>query len=72
MLPFSRTKAYQSKKSVELDWTKGLGEGVSYHVAGIDEGKFDTFVSDFIAYKVVLDINMLSTLVKLRVLSKGY
>jgi hypothetical protein len=30
------------------------------------------FISDFIAYKVVLDVNMLSTLVKLRVLSKGY
>jgi len=30
------------------------------------------FVSNFIAYKVVLDINVLSMLVKLRVLSKGY
>jgi hypothetical protein len=30
------------------------------------------FISNFIAYKVVLDVNMLSTLVKLRVLSKGY
>ena len=57
---------------VKFDWTKGLGEGVSYYIAGIDKGKFNTFISDFIAYKVVLDINVLSTLVKLRVLSKGY
>ena len=57
---------------VKLNWTKGLNKGVSYYIAGINKGKFDTFISDFIAYKVVLDINMLSTLVKLRVLSKGY
>jgi hypothetical protein len=30
------------------------------------------FSSNFIAYKVVLDVNMLSILVKLRVLSEGY
>ena len=30
------------------------------------------FSSDFIAYEVVLDVDVLSTLVKLRVLSKGY
>jgi len=57
---------------VKLNWTKGLGKGISYYVAGVDEGKFDMFISDFIAYKVVLDVNMLSMLVKLRVLSKGY
>jgi hypothetical protein len=57
---------------VKLNWTKGLSQGVSYYIAGINKGKFNTFSSDFIAYKVVLDINMLSTLVKLRVLGKGY
>ena len=57
---------------VKLNWTKGLGKGVSYYIAGINKGKFNIFSSNFIAYKVVLDINMLSTLVKLRVLSKGY
>jgi hypothetical protein len=30
------------------------------------------FISDFIIYKVVLDINVFSILVKLKVLSKGY
>ena len=30
------------------------------------------FISDFIIYKVVLDINVLNILIKLRVLSKGY
>ena len=62
-------KACQGKKSVELDWTKGLSKGVSYHVIGLNESEFDTFSSDFIAYKVVLDVNMLSTLIKLKVLS---
>jgi len=57
---------------VKLNWTKGLSKGVSYYIAGINKGKFNTFISDFIAYKVVLDINVLSILVKLRVLSKGY
>ena len=57
---------------VKLDWTKGLSKGVSYYIASVNEGEFDTFVSDFIAYKIVLDINVLSMLVKLRVLSKGY
>jgi len=57
---------------VKLNWTKGLSKGVSYYVAGVDEGKFDIFISDFIAYKVVLDVNVLNILVKLRVLSKGY
>jgi len=65
-------EAYQGKKTVELNWTKGLGKGVSYYVAGVNEGEFNIFVSDFIVYKVVLDVNMLSTLVKLKVLSKGY
>ena len=57
---------------VKLNWTKGLSKGVSYYVAGLNKGEFDTFGSDFIAYKVVLDINMLSMLVKLRVLSQCY
>ena len=57
---------------VKLNWTKGLGKGISYHIIGINEDKFNTFVSDFIAYKVVLDVNVLSILVKLKVLSKGY
>ena len=57
---------------VKLDWTKGLSKGVSYYVTGLDKGKFDTFSSDFIAYKVVLDVNMLSALVKFRVLSQCY
>ncbi len=65
-------KACQGKKSVELDWTKGLSKGVSYHVVGLDEGEFDTFGSDFITYKVVLDVNVLGALVKLRVLSQCY
>ena len=52
-----------------LNWTKGLSKGVSYYIPGINESKFNTFSSNFIAYKVVLDINMLSTLVKFRVLS---
>jgi len=72
MLPFSRTKAYHSEKTVKLDWTKGLGKGISYYITGVDKGEFNTFVSDFIVYKVVLDVNVLSILVKLRVLSKGY
>ena len=57
---------------VKLDWTKGLSKGVSYHVIGLNESEFDTFSSDFIAYKVVLDINVLGALVKLRVLSQCY
>ena len=57
---------------VKLDWTKGFSKGVSYYVAGVNKGEFNTFVSDFIAYKIVLDVNVLSMLVKLRVLSKGY
>src|SRR6266702_6780559 len=65
----ARRKACQGEKLVELDWTKGLSKGVSYYVAGLDEGEFNTFSSDFIVYKMVLDVNMLSALVKLRVLS---
>ena len=57
---------------VKLNWTKGLSKGVSYYIAGINKGEFNTFSSDFIAYKVVLDVNMLGILVELRVLSKGY
>ena len=57
---------------VKLDWTKGLSKGVSYYVAGFNEGEFNTFGSDFIAYKVVLDVNVFSALVKLRVLSQCY
>ena len=54
---------------VKLNWTKGLSKGVSYHVAGVNEGKFNIFISDFIAYKVVLDINIFNILVKFKVLS---
>ena len=57
---------------VELDWTKGLSKGVSYYIAGVNKSKFNTFISDFIIYIVVLDINVLGMLVKLKVLSKGY
>ena len=57
---------------VKLNWTKGLSKGVSYYITGVNKGKFNMFISDFIAYKVVLDINVFSILVKLRVLSKGY
>ena len=57
---------------VKLDWTKGLNKGVSYYVIGLDENEFDTFSNDFIAYKMVLNINVLSILVKLRVLSQCY
>ena len=57
---------------VKLNWTKGLSKGVSYYIASINKGKFNMFISDFIAYKVVLDINILNILVKLKVLSKGY
>ena len=57
---------------VKLDWIKGLNKSVSYYIAGVDEGKFDIFIGDFIAYKVVLDVNVLSILVKLRVLNKDY
>ena len=57
---------------VKLDWTKGLSKSVSYYITGVNEGKFNMFISDFITYKVVLNINMLSILVKLKVLSKGY
>ena len=57
---------------VKLNWTKGLNKSISYHVAGVNEGKFNIFISDFITYKVVLDVNVLNILVKLRVLSKGY
>ena len=71
-MPISRTKACQGEKTVKLDWTKGLGKGISYYVTGVDKGEFNTFVSDFIVYKVVLDVNVLSTLVKLRILNKGY
>ena len=52
---------------VEFNWTKGLSKGVSYYVIGLDEGEFDMFGSDFIVYKVMLDINVLSVLVKLSV-----
>ena len=57
---------------VKLNWTKGLGKGVSYYITSINKSKFNIFISDFIAYKVVLDVNILSTLMKLRVLNKGY
>ena len=57
---------------VELNWTKGLSKGASYYIASIDKSKFNIFISDFIAYKVVLNINILNILIKLRVLSKGY
>ena len=57
---------------VKLNWIKRLSKGVSYYITSINKSKFNIFISDFIAYKVVLDVNMLSTLVKLRVLSKGY
>ena len=57
---------------VKLNWTKGLSKGVSYYITGVNKGKFNMFISDFIAYKVVLDINVLNILVKLRVLNKGY
>ena len=54
---------------VKLNWTKGLSKGVSYYIPSVNKSKFNIFSSDFIAYKVVLDINILSTLVKFRVLS---
>ena len=57
---------------VKLNWTKGLSKGVSYYVASLNKSEFNIFSSDFIAYKVVLDINILNTLVKLRVLSQCY
>ena len=57
---------------VKFDWTKGLSKGVSYYVIGLDKGKFNMFGSDFIIYKMVLDVNVLSALVKLRVLSQCY
>ena len=57
---------------VKLNWIKRLSKGVSYYIASINEGKFNIFIGDFIAYKVVLDVNVLNILVKLRVLSKGY
>ena len=59
-------------KLVKFNWTKGLSKGISYYVTGINKGKFNIFISNFIVYKVVLDINILSILVKLRVLNKGY
>ena len=68
----ARRKACQGEKLVELDWTKGLSKGVSYYVAGLDEGEFDMFGNNFIAYKVVLNVNVLGVLVKLRVLSQCY
>ncbi len=57
---------------IELDWTKGLSKGVSYYVVGLDKSEFDMFNSDFIVYKVVLDVNMLGALVKFKVLSQYY
>ena len=54
---------------VKLNWTKGLSKGVSYYIPGVNKSEFNTFSSDFIAYKVVLDINMLGILVKFRILS---
>ena len=57
---------------VKLNWTKGLSKGVSYYIASVNKGEFNMFISDFIIYKIMLDINVLSILVKLRVLSKGY
>jgi hypothetical protein len=57
---------------VELNWTKGLSKGVSYYITSINKGKFNIFINNFIAYKVVLNINIFSILVKLKVLTKGY
>jgi hypothetical protein len=57
---------------VKLNWTKGLSKGVSYYIANINKGKFNIFISDFITYKVVLDINVFSILIKLKILNKGY
>ena len=72
MLPFSRIKAYLSEKLIKFNWTKGLSKGVSYYISSINESKFNIFVCDFITYKIVLNINMFSILVKLRVLNKTY
>ena len=72
MLLFSRMKACYNKKMVKFDWTKGLSKGVNYYVTNINKNKFDMFVSNFITYKVVLDVNVLNILVKLKVLNKGY
>ena len=57
---------------VKLNWIKGLSKGVSYHIPNVDKSKFNIFSSDFIAYKVVLDVNIFSILVKFRVLSQYY
>ena len=57
---------------VKLNWTKGLGKGVSYYIASINKDKYNMFISDFIIYKVVLDINIFNILLKLKVLSKDY
>ena len=54
---------------VKLNWTKGLSKGVSYYIPSINVSKFDIFSSDFIIYKVVLDVNVLNILIKFRVLS---
>ena len=57
---------------VKLNWTKGLSKGISYYIAGLDKGEFNIFNNNFITYKIILDINVLSTLIKLRVLSQCY
>ena len=57
---------------VKLNWTKGLSKGVSYYITSINKGKFNTLINNLITYKVVLNINIFNTLIKLRVLSKGY
>ena len=69
---FGRTKACQGKKSAKLNWTKRLGKGVSYYVAAVNKVEVDTLGTDFIIYKVMLNVNILRTLVKLWVLSECY
>ena len=57
---------------VKFNWTKGLSKGVSYYIASLNKSEFNIFSSDFIAYKVVLDVDVLSALIKFRVLSQCY
>ena len=54
---------------VKLNWTKGLSKSVSYYISSVNKSKFNIFSSDFIAYKVVLDVDVLSILIKFKVLS---
>ena len=65
MLLFGRTKACQGKKSAKFNRTKRLGKGVSYYIAAVNKVKVDTLGTNFITYKVMLNINVLRTLVKL-------